>query len=279
MNISKKSLGVMQGRLSPIVNNKIQCFPFKHWTREFKKLRSLNINKMEWTIEYPLFYKNPLMGTRGQKKINELKKKYKIEINSITCDSLMQKPFWKAKKYKTRINLINDFKNLINFSSLLKIKYIVVPLVDNGFIKNKVQKDNIIKTLKNLIPIINKKKVIILFEFENNPKFISAFLKKLDPKIFGVNYDTGNSAAKKFSMDEEFNEYGRYIKNIHLKDKNEKSTSVPLGEGLVDFENFFYLLKKYNYKNNLIFQTARSKKGTHVNEIKKNIGFIKKFFV
>lgn len=279
MNISKKSLGVMQGRLSPIVNNKIQCFPFKYWTREFKKLHSLNINKMEWTIEYPLFYKNPLMSIGGQRKINELKKKYKIEINSITCDSLMQKPFWKEKKHKTRIDLINDFKNLINFSSLLKIKYIVVPLVDNGYIKNNIQKNNLIKTLKSLIPIINKKKVIILFEFENNPKFISDFLKKLDPKIFGVNYDTGNSAAKSFSMNEEFKEYGMYIKNIHLKDKNEKSISVPLGQGLVDFENFFCLLKKYNYKNNLIFQTARSKKYAHVNEIKKNISFIKKFLV
>ena len=34
--------GVMQGRLVPIIQNKIQAFPQKNWTTEFKKLSKLN---------------------------------------------------------------------------------------------------------------------------------------------------------------------------------------------------------------------------------------------
>ena len=58
--------------------------------------------------------------------------------------------------------------------------------------------------------------------------------------------------------------YGKRILNIHIKDRPYKGNTVPLGEGDVDFDNFFQLLKKYNYKGNLILQTARSKDNHHV---------------
>ena len=95
--------------------------------------------------------------------------------------------------------------------------------------------------------------------------------------VFGINYDTGNSASYGYNIDIEFRAYSKLIKNIHLKDKNIDGQSVALGEGMVNFDKFFKNLIKYKYDGNLILQTARSKNRMHVQEIKKNIKFISQY--
>ena len=88
-------LGFMQGRLVNQVGNKIQCFPYRNWQKEFIIASSLGFKLMEWTVDYKNIYKNPLMSTSGRKKVFCLKRKYKININSVTADFFMQKPFFK----------------------------------------------------------------------------------------------------------------------------------------------------------------------------------------
>ena len=56
----KNKLGVMQGRLSPIINGKIQSFPWQNWKNEFYDLYDLNINLVEWTIDQENLYENPI---------------------------------------------------------------------------------------------------------------------------------------------------------------------------------------------------------------------------
>ena len=70
------NIGFIQGRLSPIVNDKIQAFPWDFWEEEFKIANSLGLKIMEWTLDYDNLYDNPLMTTSGQKRINELMIKY-----------------------------------------------------------------------------------------------------------------------------------------------------------------------------------------------------------
>ena len=71
----KIKYGMMQGRLSAIVNNKIQSFPEKSWHKEFKKLSEINLDQLEWTLDYKNLSKNPILTTSGKKKIKFLKKK------------------------------------------------------------------------------------------------------------------------------------------------------------------------------------------------------------
>jgi hexulose-6-phosphate isomerase len=189
----------------------------------------------------------------------------------------MQKPFWKIQQKTNQKKIIKQFVELIDNASNLKIKYVVLPLVDNGSLKNIYQKKELIMILKNLTNYIRSKKIMILFEFDSSPKFIRIFLKNLDTKVFGINYDTGNSASYGYNVDIEFRAYSKLIKNIHLKDKNIDGISVALGEGIVNFNKFFKNLLKYKYDGNLILQTARSKNRMHVQEIKKNIKFISQY--
>ena len=99
----KNKLGVMQGRfVDSEKKNKIQYFPEKNWQLEFKLANHHKINTIEWTVNYQNLNKNPLYN--GQlKEIKILKKKYKINIKSVTCDFFMEKPFFKKNFYKKKI--------------------------------------------------------------------------------------------------------------------------------------------------------------------------------
>ena len=131
--IDFNKIGFMQGRLSPIVNGRIQCFPTKFWKSEFKKAKELKLKYMEWTLDYTNFRKNPIFDNKEINSIKVLSKKNKIKIKTLTGDCFMEKPFWKKNdKY-----LINDFFNVVNACKKLKIKKIIIPLVDNSSLKNK----------------------------------------------------------------------------------------------------------------------------------------------
>ena len=67
--------GIMQGRLSPLVGNKIQAFPKNHWQKEFFEIKKNGLKIIEWTLDYRNLNKNPLITTSGKKKIKYLSKK------------------------------------------------------------------------------------------------------------------------------------------------------------------------------------------------------------
>ena len=266
-------IGVMQGRLSPIVNNKIQAFPKKNWKSEFKKANSLNIHIIEWTIDHKEFEKNPIFSSSKIKELSHLKKKYKIKTPSITCDCFMQKPFWKIKNNKKSFQ---NFLKLINSCAINGIRYIVIPLVDNGKIENKKQLNKLKKLLFEKIKIIKKNNLKIIFEIDKKPNEVLNFIKLFPRKFFGINYDLGNSASKGYNIKEEFKLYGKYIDNIHIKDRRLGGSTVRLGLGNADFPEFYKQVRKINYKGNLIMQTARSKINQDKKEILINMLFLKK---
>ena len=124
---------------------------------------------------------------------------------------------------------------------------------------------------------MEKLKVNILFESDFKPQKLLKFIENFDDKNFGINYDLGNSASLSYNLDDEFNTYGKFIKNIHIKDRIKNGKTVRLGDGSVNFIKFFKLIKKINYKGPLILQTARSAiKGNDYDELKINLKFLKK---
>ena len=257
------NIGFMQGRLSPIIDGKIQCFPWDYWKNEFEIAKRIKINLMEWTLDQEELYKNPLMTKEGRIIIKDLIKDNEVCVQSLTGDCFMQKPFWKEKGVEKN-NLVNDFFSIVKACSELNIKIIVIPLVDNGSINNVNEEKELLAFFKNNEKFLKKNDIKIAFESDYRPKKLKNFINELDKETYGINYDTGNSACYGYDISEEFNLYGKRIFNIHIKDRPYKGNTVPLGEGDVDFNNFFHFLIKYNYKGNLILQTARSKNNQHV---------------
>ena len=93
----------------------------------------------------------------------------------------MQNPFWKEKGIR-RENLINILKLVLNNSSKIGVKKIILPLVDNGSINNNNQYNVLVSTLKKIIPLLK-------FKLNNLARFAFVIItntpvkEKITPKI------------------------------------------------------------------------------------------------
>lgn len=267
-------IGFMQGRLSPIVDNKIQSFPWNNWQQEIETASKNNINIIEWTIDDDRLYENPLLTDKGRKEINYLTKKNKVKIPSLTGDCFMQNPFWKTHgEHKKKLQ--DDFINILYACKKTSISIILIPLVDNGSIENQEQEEELFAFLSSKKKLIKELSLRVCFESDFPPQKLNKFISRYDKQVFGINYDTGNSSAMGFNPYEEFEEYGDRIINIHIKDRPLGGATVPLGDGNADLDGILSLLKKYNYNDNLILQTARSYSGEHLGVLLKYHKMIK----
>ncbi len=256
------NIGFMQGRLSPLVNDKIQAFPWDAWEGEFPAARQLGLGLMEWTLDQERLYENPLMTPEGQKRIRKLCQLHDLAILSLTGDCFMQAPFWKVDG-KARTKLKSDFLAICRASATVGIQLIVVPLVDNGRLETTEQENLLVEFLMVQQFFLSKHNLRVIFESDFTPVELARFIARLPAERFGINYDIGNSAALGFNPPEEFAAYGERVVNVHVKDRLFGGTTVPLGEGNADFECVFSLLAQQGYKGNFILQTARAREADH----------------
>jgi len=249
-------VGFMQGRLSPVINGMIQAFPWNTWEDEFRIANKININLMEWTLDFDNLYKNPLMYDDGRKRIQHLSDIFKIKINSLTGDCFMQYPFWKSEEAEFK-KLTKVFKDVSKACALMGIEFVIVPLVDNGSLKSNVEEKKIINFFFEEQEFFQEIGVKVIFESDFNPQRLKNFISHFNNDIYGINYDIGNSAALGFNVIDEMECYGDRILNIHVKDRPYDGTTVPLGQGDANFDLIFKLFKEIGYKGNYILQTAR----------------------
>ena len=255
-------IGFMQGRLSPLVDGRIQAFPWDCWQGEFLCAQENGFGLMEWTLDQDRLYDNPLLTTAGQAEIAALRNKYPIAIGSLTGDCFMQSPFWKATGEAAEA-LQEDFRAVASACSAVGISMIVLPLVDNGSLSSRAEENRLVAALQDHARLLRELGVRAVFESDFGPAELVRFIDRLDPDLFGVNYDIGNSAGLGMRPSEEIAAYGKRIVNVHIKDRLLGGTTVPLGSGNADFEAVFAALAKSGYRGNYILQTARAQDGDH----------------
>ena len=276
MNTS--NVGFMQGRLSPILNGKIQEFPWNNWREEFVIASNLGFSIIEWTLDQECLFENPLMNKQGQTEIKQLTDTYGINIPSLTGDCFMQSPFWKLYG-KEQYDRQNELLSVVDACSDLGIGQIVIPLVDDGRIDNTDQLKVLLDFLHKIEEYIYDRDIKIVFESDYDPDDLKAFIGQLNSKSFGINYDIGNSAALGFDALEEFSAYGDRILNVHVKDRVLNGATVPLGEGNADFNMVFSHLAMIGYQGNYILQTARADDGDHAGVLSHYKNIVEKWVI
>ena len=255
-------IGFMQGRLSPIAAGKIQAFPWNHWRDEFAIAHRCGFTRMEWTLDQDRLAENPLMSETGRQAIKVLSADYSLEIHSLTGDCFMQAPFWKASGAE-REGLLDVLKSVLAAAAAFGIRWIVIPLVDNGGLETEAHAENLFQGLKTVQSLLSDNSLKIVFESDFPPAKLRAFIDQLDPKHFGVNYDSGNSAALGYNPEVEIKTYGDRIDNVHVKDRLLGGGTVPLGTGNANLPKVFELLQAVEYSGQYILQTARATEGDH----------------
>ena len=262
MTATLARIGFMQGRLSALVNGKVQAFPWSEWREEFPRAKELGLTRMEWTIDQERLRENPLTTEPGQQEILALSRQTGVRIPSLTGDCFMQAPFWKVDAV-VRDALVADLDLLIAACSRIGIDFVVIPLVDNGKIERESESDTLKRVLLARSETLARRNVRIVFESDLPPRELTRFMEAFPTNVFGINYDSGNSASLGYDSDEEIAAYAPRILNVHVKDRIRGGTTVPLGTGNADLPKTIRLIERSGYKGQYILQTARAADGDH----------------
>lgn len=258
----------MQGRLSPMVDERIQAFPWNTWKEEFEIGGRNGFGLMEWTLDHARLAENPLLTSGGQSEIRELCRRHGILIPSLTGDCFMQAPWWKADP-EQRVMLQREFDVVANACADVGITTIVVPLVDNGRLVSCAEEDALVNHLERRSAFLAGRGLRVVFESDYPPAELARFIDRLDPALFGINYDMGNSAAAGLIAAEELRAYGHRVTNVHVKDRVLGGATVPLETGNTDFTGVFAALGRLGYTGNYILQTARATDSDHVTPLRR----------
>ena len=259
-NKMNKKIGFMQGRFSPSINKMVQVFPWDSWRTEFMQANKNGFEIMEWVIEQERLLENPIMNETGREEIRKLMEEFGVSVSSVTCDTFIQEPFYKAEGARAE-QLLTEFKEIIKACSEIGVTKIVVPLVDKGSLDDQKQEMKLSQGLDFIRALLIEKRLVIAFESDFPPERLKSFISGFDDKAYGINYDVGNSASLGFDFEEEITAYGDRIVNVHIKDRTLHGATVPLGSGNADISYVLRGLQKNGYQGNYILQTARDFNG------------------
>jgi len=247
-------ISIMQGRLLPRFNGRYQAHPVGFWQAEFDIACELGFSGIELILDYNDVSENPLMTDSGIKEIKKRTEETGVATPSICADYFMEAPLHRDS---TAENSLKILRRLIEISSELSVKDIVIPCVDQSSLKSEIDKKAFINILKDITPLAKEKGVFLNIESDLDAESFKYLLSELDTEVVKVNYDIGNSSSLGYDPEEEFAAYGSLISDLHIKDRPFGSGPVPLGEGDADFEKVFSLLRKNNFQGNITMQAFR----------------------
>ena len=261
--ILKNNTGIMQGRLLPKYQGKYQAHPIGYWQEEFTIANQLDLDCIEFIFDYYESEKNPLLNSDGLEEIRKIVQVSGVKVLSICADYFMHAPIH-SDNFATVDKSLTILDNLIKNASLIKASDIVVPCVDQSSLKNKKDIDNFVNNIKLVVKNAEIFGINICLETDLAPKAFTKMLDAIGSDNVMINYDIGNSAAKGYDPNEEFQSYGDKIAHLHIKDRLLGGSSVPLGTGNANFLKIFDLLSKYEYKGIVIFESFRDDEGIEI---------------
>lgn len=271
------NIGIMQGRLSFSSNGRIQSFPKTTWREEFYKAIKAGLTNIEWIFEADEWEKNPIASEYGIKEINDIIRETGITIESVCADYFMDVPYLTGDE-NLRKELRDKLKWLVSQSKKIGAKNIDIPFVDASKIHNRYQFNIVKEFIEPSIKFAEKIDIIIALETSLNPHEFLELLLIFDHPNLKANYDTGNSSGIGYDCVQELSYYGNFIQTLHIKDRLINNGTKPLGTGSANFESFFLMFSKLNYKGPIILQAAREEEGKEIETAIKNRIFVEKYW-
>jgi L-ribulose-5-phosphate 3-epimerase len=266
-------IGIMQGRLSPPRQGRIQSFPVVTWEEEFPRAREAGLDCIEWIYEKETEDRNPLASDEGIARIRELARTWSIGVDSICADYYMTSQLIDARGEVSRSNL-QHLAWLMERARRLGARYIILPFVDTSSLREDHRSTGLQTLLETILPEAERSGIEIHLETDLPPNTLIKFLRESDHPLIRANYDIGNSASLGYDPERELTLLGEFIGSVHVKDRVPGGRTVPLGEGAADFPLCFRLLAERGYGGSYILQAARGTDGDEVGLAARNRKFI-----
>jgi hexulose-6-phosphate isomerase len=264
-------IGIMQGRLSPRIDGKIQAYPASTWQKEFEIAQEIGYSAIEWIVEKPV-ETNALMTDSGKAEIKKMIASTGVRIDYVCADIFMQQPLvrmTKDTKSQNKEYLSAILKNAKEVGAI----GVEIPFVDNSSIKNENEKLEFIDVMQDAFKLAKDLDLKLSLETDLPPIEFRELLENIDLDHVQANYDIGNSASLGFDPREELEAYGLKILNVHVKDRKLGSTTVPLGTGNANINFVLQKLQEIGYRGGLTMQAARG--GNDVETAKEQLKYVR----
>ena len=248
-------IGIMQGRLSPRIDGKIQAYPASTWQKEFEIAQEIGYAAIEWIVEKPV-ETNALMTDSGKAEIKKIIASTGVRIDYVCADIFMQQPLvrmTKDSKSQNKEYLSAILKNAKEVGAI----GVEIPFVDNSSIKSENEKLEFIDVMQDAFKLAKDLDLKLSLETDLPPIEFRELLESIDLDHVQANYDIGNSASLGFDPREELEAYGLKILNVHVKDRKLGSSTVPLGTGNANINFVLQKLQEIGYRGGLTMQAAR----------------------
>lgn len=179
---------------------------------------------------------------------------------------------------------VENFKKVLDFASLAGVKYVTT---GTGEVKNKDDKKKFYADIREIGSYAKTKEIIVCLEMHgewcSNGKVGAEIIKAINNPNIKLNYDTANVIFFGDVAPEEDLPYALpYMGYIHLKDYETgtfKEWNFPaLGEGLIDFDKIFEMLKKFDGPASVEIEFEGKEHSLEEinNAVKKSYDFLKK---
>jgi len=246
-------LGVMQGRLSPAMGQKIQAYPEGTWRDEFTTAKSLGLSFIEWVVDENL--DNNALLYEG----HEVKRaciEFGVSVPIVCFDALIDL-FPESGKFWASDVLNEALIKILEVAAIVGVVLIELPFVDKASAQYHLQEKEALGWLRDVAKLAAANTVKVGLETDLSARLQIELLAKIDSSNVTLNYDTGNSAFLGLSPEEELPLLRPLISNVHLKDRVRSGRSVPLGTGLADIPLALSLIRPFGHDLFFTLQAAR----------------------
>ena len=266
-------IGIMQGRLSPPADGRIQSFPVESWREEFARGREAGLACIEWIYEAGTDVANPLRTDEGVREILELANQTGVGVRSICADYYMTHCLIESSG-KINDEVAQHLRWLIGRAGLLGASYMVLPFVDSSSLKQPEEIDGLLSVLRSVLETAERNNVELHLETDLVPGQLVSILQSMSHPLVRANYDIGNSASLGHDPAEELTLIGQWLGSVHVKDRVLGGKTVPLGTGSADFATCFRLIKASEFSGTFILQAAREDGLSETELAKRNRQFV-----
>jgi L-ribulose-5-phosphate 3-epimerase len=267
------TVAIMQGRLVPPIEGRIQSFPRERWRDEFALAAAADLDAIEWIFDLFGLDVNPVATDAGLQEIAALSAQTGVRVRSICADYFMDRPLLRAEHHEIE-DRMETLAWLLRRAALLGAGRVVLPFVDASQIGSDAELGFVASVLGRVLSVLDETGVELHLETSLAPQPFADLLARVPHPSVKVNYDSGNSASLGYSPRDEFAAYGNRVGSVHIKDRVRGGGTVPLGSGDVDFEALFRCLDDIAYQGDFVLQVARGVTGDEVSWTRHNRAFL-----
>lgn len=246
-------VGVMQGRLSPRPESRLQAFPHQTWPEEFAQAERLGFSYIEWIYEAERALENPIATSAGRAAIRACAQQSRLPVGSVCADYFMIQRL-AGGSAQGRLRHSEALSELVHWARDIGATRILLPLLETSAVDSPELARDVSESIRRVCPSLDACDIVLGLEMEVPGEDYAALIRGIGHDKVRAYYDTGNSTAQGFDIATDIVPLLPFLEAVHLKDRARFGTSRPFGRGAANFAGFFAVLAQAGYTGDFLTQ-------------------------